>query len=333
MQQSREVLIVGAGVAGLTAASALRKRGRDVLVVEKCARVGGRLAGRRIGAATFDCGAQFLTARDPRFAAAVDRWLREGIVVEWYRSLPDQPAAGNPRWRGHPTMEAIAQEMARTVNVTLGAKIVRLRRLAGGWEAALANGETLGARALVLTPPVPQSLALLTKSGIALTHEHRARLKRVRYDPCLAVLAVLDGPSQVPPPGGIAQPMRGDTAPIAWIADNQAKGISAVPAVTIHASAAFSQEHWDRDRRETGRALIEAAAPWLGSSVTTFEVQAWRYAKPGPVSESGCLQLDASPPLVLAGDALGGPRIEGAALSGWAAADTLCGCSRQRQRG
>ena len=47
--------------------------------------------------------------------------------------------------------------------------------------------------------------------------------------------------------------------PIAWIADNQLKGISAEPAVTIHATHAFSPEHWDRDRQESGRALLAAA--------------------------------------------------------------------------
>ena len=66
-----------------------------------------------------------------------------------------------------------------------------------------------------------------------------------------------------------------------------------------------------------------AAAPWLGSAVTAFEVHGWRYAKPAPVSESGCLLLCAWPPLLLSGDALGGPRVEGAALSGWTAADAL----------
>jgi predicted NAD/FAD-dependent oxidoreductase len=220
-------------------------------------------------------------------------------------------------------MAEIAHAMARDVDLAVNVEVVRLRRTAGLWEAALANGELLRARALVLTPPVPVSLDLLRRSEVALSREHRARLESMRYDRCLAVLALLEGPSQVPPPGGLAQPIRGDAAPIAWIADNQAKGISAVPAVTIHASAAFSLAHWEQDRRESGRALIEAAAPWLGSAVTAFEVHGWRYAKPAPVSESGCLRLCASPPLLLAGDALGGPRVEGAALSGWAAADAL----------
>lgn len=318
MQHKTEVLIVGAGMAGLAAALALRKGGREALLVEKRERVGGRLAGRRIGAATFDCGAQFVTARHPRFEAAVQDWVRSGVAVEWFRRR-------HPRWRGQPTMAAVAEHLARDADLLLGTGVARLARRSDGWEAALESGATVTARAALLTPPVPQSLALLQGGGFEPAPGQRARLERIAYDRCLAVLAALAGPSNVPSPGGLAQPGGPDPAPIAWIADNQAKGVSEAPAVTIHASAAFSLAHWDRDRRESGRALLDAAAPWLGARVTAFEVHAWRYSRPPPVHESTCLVLSRSPPLLLAGDALGGPRVEGAALSGWAAAAYLAG--------
>ena len=58
------------------------------------------------------------------------------------------------------------------------------------------------------------------------------RLAALQYERCLAVMAVLDGPSRVPPPGGLAL----SEGPISWIADNQQKGVSATPAVTLHAT-------------------------------------------------------------------------------------------------
>jgi len=167
--------------------------------------------------------------------------------------------------------------------------------------------------AVVLTPPVPQSLAILKAGAVALQPETRARLEGIEYERCLAVMAVLAGPSRLAP---------GDS-PIAWIADNQLKGISAEPAVTLHATHAFSLEHWERDRQESGRRLLDAANGWLGADVQTFQVHGWLYSKPLQVDEHRCAMVGQGPPLVLAGDAFAGPRVEGAALSGWAAAEAV----------
>ena len=51
---SLDVLIIGAGMAGLTAARALVEAGCRVRVVDKGKAPGGRLASRRMGGATFD---------------------------------------------------------------------------------------------------------------------------------------------------------------------------------------------------------------------------------------------------------------------------------------
>jgi renalase len=314
-QRRTDILIVGAGMAGLIAAAELRQTAHTVLIVEKSRGVGGRLASRRIGGATFDHGAQFMTVRDPRFAAVMDHWLKIGIVAEWPRGSAD----GHPRWRGHPAMTAIAQHLARSTAVILEQRLVALRCHQSHWIAVLEGGETLLASAVVLTPPVPQSLALLDAGEVHLPSATRTRLERIEYERCLAVMAVLDGPAKLPLPGGLAL----DKGPIAWLADNQMKGVSSTPAVTLHATAAFSLEQWDRDRQDSGQELLRAAEPWLGSAVTEFQVHGWRYSKPVQIEPNPCLILSQSPPLLLAGDAFAGPRVEAAAVSGWAAADTL----------
>lgn len=318
IQHRADVLVVGAGMAGLTAASELQQTNLNVLIIDKGRGVGGRLASRRIGPATFDHGAQFMTARDPRFAAAIDGWRRKGAVEEWFRSS-GRGSAGHSRWRGKPAMTAVAKYLARNLNVLLGKRLVLLRHDPAGWVGILENGEMVSAGAVILTPPVPQSLALLDAGRIELSTDTRAHLEGIEYETCLAVMASLDGPAQIPRPGSLA-PTGG---PIAWIADNQMKGVSATPAVTIHATADFSLENWDRDRQESGRVLLQASEPWLGSGVIKFQVHGWRYSKPVRTEESTCLTLSDSPLLVLAGDAFADPRVEGAALSGWAAADVL----------
>jgi len=320
-----DVLIVGAGMAGLTAAVDLQRRGHRVLVVDKGRGPGGRLATRRYGEATFDHGAQFVTAKDPRFAGAMAEWATSGVIAEWYRGA-DGRTGGHPRYRGRPTMNAVAKHLARDVEVLLSRRVVTLRQDADGWLAELEDGPSLRAGVVLLTAPVPQALALLESGAVAIAAESRTSLESITYERCLAVMAVLNEPSGIPAPGFVAP----DAGPIAWLADNQAKGVSTVPAITIHASADYSLEHWDRDRQTSGQELLAAAGRWLAAAAVDFQVHGWRYSKPVAVEKNACLILNRSPALVIAGDAFAGPRVEGAALSGWAAAAALDALVRQR---
>ena len=71
-----DVVVVGAGVAGLSAAAALRTAGRRVALIEAGARIGGRALTTRpalLGGAPFDHGAGWLHAADRNPLAAIAR--------------------------------------------------------------------------------------------------------------------------------------------------------------------------------------------------------------------------------------------------------------------
>jgi predicted NAD/FAD-dependent oxidoreductase len=234
-QHDTDVLVVGAGMPGVIAAVELTRAGACVVVLDKGRSVGGRLASRQIGEATFDHGAQFITARTPWFTGVIDECREVGVVEQWCRGFAER-ADGHARWRGHPAMTAVAKHLARGPEVALESQVATLRRSKAGWTAVSQSGEAFSAGAVVLTPPVPQSLAIIEAGGVTLDAETRARLGGIEYERCLAVMAALSGPSRLAPPGGLA-PVDG---PIAWIADNQLKGISATPSATIHATHSFT---------------------------------------------------------------------------------------------
>lgn len=314
---------MGAGLAGLTAAGSLARRGRRPVVLDKGRGVGGRLATRRIGGATLDHGAQFFTAREPAFRAMLEDWLAAGVAVPWTDHFP---AAGDAddgrretRFCGAAGMTSLAKALAAGLDIRLGAKVRDIRWHDDAWWVEIEDQPPLAARALVLTAPVPQSLALLAAGGVQLSAVVRAALEAVRYAPCLAALAVLDGPGRVPPPGGLR--LAGE--PLAWLADNRQKGVSAEPAVTLHAGPEFSRAHFDGDLAAAGRLMVEAAQTWLGAGVKELQVHRWRYALPEVLHPGRCLATAAPGPLVFAGDAFGGPRMEGAVLSGLAAAGAI----------
>ena len=319
------------------AAQMLQSAGVAVTVLEKAGVVGGRMATRQLllpqgetPLATFDYGAQYFTVRDDRFRGWVNGWLRAGVVVQWSEGFatPDtssydtssKDAAsyrdGHPRYRGRTGMRSIPAHLARKVNVRLK-QTATSARYDGRWLVETEGGEAFTAATLLLTPPVPRSLALLGTA--ALSPEARRTLEQIDYAPCIALLAILDGPSSVPPPGGLWP----SGSVISWMADNEQKGISRRPAVTVHGSPEFSSVHFESADDEVAHLLLAEARPWLGSDVIAHQLQRWRYSLPVHLHDRRYLFTTDPGPVVFAGDAFAGPRVEGAALSGLAAAGAL----------
>ena len=112
--------------------------------------------------------------------------------------------------------------------------------------------------------------------------------------------------------------------PVTWMADNQIKGISSSgPAVTIHAGPEFSRKYWEMDDKTITQNLMYIASDWVKTKFKTVQLKKWRYSQPRVVHEKRTVFYDDPLPVALAGDAFGGPRIEGAVLSGLAAAETI----------
>ncbi|HKA05182.1 MAG TPA: FAD-dependent oxidoreductase, partial [Acidimicrobiales bacterium] len=306
-------VVVGAGLSGLVAAGRLRAAGRDVVVLDKGAEVGGRLATRRLAGGVLDEGAQFFTVRSEAFAALVDPWRRTGLVYEWAHGFQDPPD-GYPRYAVRGGMASLAAALAADLDVRPDTFVFAIRPADGGWEVVIDDGTILAADAVLVSCPVPQSASLLITSGLAIPDE----LRRTDYDRTIALLAVLDRPGAVPEPGGVQQA----DATFSFVADNQRKGVSNVPALTLHAASDVSRSHWDDPPAALEEWLLAAADPWLGGAVVTAcHVKRWRFATPQRIWPEACwASYDGPAPAVMAGDAFAGPKVEGAALSGLAAA-------------
>jgi predicted NAD/FAD-dependent oxidoreductase len=303
------VVVIGAGIAGLSAARVLRAEGLSVRVTDKGRGVGGRMASRRIGDARFDHGAQFFTVRSAPFAALVDAAKRDGAVAEWthgFQATPD----GHARWRGTEGMTSLCKWMAADAGIEpeLGSAITDLR--------------DSPADAFVLTPPVPQSMAILSFSGLLPDPATATRLARIAYKPTIAVLATLDhAPTGMPAHGG--RPFD-DGDDLAFVTDNQAKGISSRPALTVHLSNDRSQEYWSRPDDDVVEFAADRVASLLGDAAfVAAQVQRWRYAGPVEVHPEPTVVWGRAPILALAGEAFAGPKVEGAFLSGIAAAEAV----------
>ncbi|MEZ4667148.1 MAG: FAD-dependent oxidoreductase [Anaerolineae bacterium] len=308
-----DVLIVGAGICGLMAAQVLAKCGLSALILDKGRSVGGRLATRRIGEGLADHGAQFFTVRSPRLQEQVDRWLTNGVVYLWSNGFSDgnrsvEAFDGHPRYAVRGGMNALAKyaasELPKTVTILTNIKVTRLNSTNDGWHAIDENATIYQGKALLLTPPVPQSLSLLGNLVEQMAVDEADLMRKIDYAPCLAGLFVVDGVVKLPEPGALQRP---DEA-VSWVADNQRKGISPRETViTVHANGDLSKTLWDKSDSEGLGRLQKYVEPWLANDAHIREAQLkrWRYAQPTTLHPERFLISTSNPLVAFAGDAFG----------------------------
>jgi predicted NAD/FAD-dependent oxidoreductase len=235
--------------------------------------------------------------------------VHDGVVREWCKGFSQHD--GHPRYIGTAGMSSIAKYLAHNLDVRCNTFVFEvLRNEDTTWCTRIDDGTVFQSDALVVTCPLPQAYSLLITAHVDIPEA----LFQCAYDRTLGLLAVLDGNTAVPAPGGIQNP----TSDVQFVADNFQKGISAVPALTVHFSPAFSEQHWDDNPEVLHQLLLQHARQWCGSAnVIDSQVKKWRFATPRTPWPDRIWQHES---LVIAGDAMSGPKVEGAALSGLAAA-------------
>lgn len=316
----KKVGIIGSGITGLVCAQVLQRAGVSVFVLDKGRGPGGRMCTRNREPGKWDHGAQYFTARDARFQSLVAEWEKEKIAKAWFELNPTKENA-SVRYVGVNGISTIPQYIAKDLKVHQSSKVQHIYDKGTHWILETEQGGIFNCDELVLTAPIPQSVQLLKEASVFESLEGKALLESVEYEKGLSVLAVLDGPSQLPSPGCL----KIEDSIISWICDNGNKGIpSTQTCITFQASPLFAQAHWNSPDSVRGALLLNEARQYLAAKVIDFHCHAWGYA-----FASNPLQMShyrsAKKRLSIAGDGFLKSRVESAALSGIAAAEAILG--------
>jgi len=268
-------VIIGAGIAGVVAARELARNGHDVVVIDKGRSPGGRMATRRDGDARFDHGAQFFTVRDELFQRQVNNWMSRGLVHEWCRGFDSHD--GHPRYVATNGMNTLVKDLAQDVDVRCSVTATSVEPTSSGWVIHATEVDDISCDAVIVTSPIPQSNALLAQSGV----EIPAAISQCSYDPTVALLVSTSAsPSTLGEHGGLQDP---DDV-FSFIGDNTRKGVSPIPAVTFHANAQWSSQHFEQSDEWLHDQLLASSTRLLSDvTVTSSQVKKWRYATPKDV--------------------------------------------------
>ncbi|WP_304616032.1 NAD(P)/FAD-dependent oxidoreductase [Paracoccus sp. (in: a-proteobacteria)] len=301
-----DVIVVGAGITGISCARLLAQAGRRVLVLDKGRRIGGRMATRRLpDRMILDHGAQYLRPRTPGFAA---------LLAEAGSHAAPWPLDDGVVHVGQPGMSGLVRHLAEGLEVRQSAQVTALAPLDDGWRVMLGD-QAVDARHLVLTIPPAQARALLGAD-----HALADALSRVAMLPSITLMAVLDRAAARP-----FVTRKGEGA-LAWIAQDSAKPGRPQDGPTgwvVQSDPAFSAVHIDLPFDALAAMLAPMLLKAIGAQpehLLQAVAHRWLYAQVDVPLGQPFLRQGA---LWVGGDWCLGPRAEDGFHSGQAIAQDL----------
>jgi renalase len=263
--------IIGAGLAGATAARLLTRAGARVTILEKSGGTGGRLSTRRTEFGPFDHGAQFITARGDAFADTIYRLTAEGGAHEWRPSGKDREDS----WHvGLPGMSGFVKPLLGGQDVRLRCRVKAIEPGSGCIDVRVDNGDVARFDRVVVTAPAPQSYALLGGLDIGFT-----KIADAVMAPCWAGMLSYPGRLEA-----IPDILRGsDEAALGWVARDSSKhGRESVENIVVHAGAAWSARHLEDEAEAVVEMMAGALAEIAGDAALARAFGAahrWRHAR------------------------------------------------------
>lgn len=196
---TRQIAVVGAGVAGSGVAYALEDASASVTVFERTDRIGGRAATHSAHSYPYDPGANYITSDDPTVTNLITETLNtEGLIditePVWTFTEDGTIAPGEDndahKWSYENGIAELPQRLFAESDATVvrNTPVRELDRDDGEWT--LAGTEPLGTyESVVLTPPAPQTAALLSTVDQEAGQELHTTVEEINYRSIYTVVA------------------------------------------------------------------------------------------------------------------------------------------------
>jgi renalase len=299
MNKHNDIIIIGAGIAGLLLAQKLKGQGIETLILEKSRGVGGRIATRRIEDLGFDHGASYV----PTYSECLDV-VEKAQLTHKMKFTP----AGVFFDGG---MNQLPKSLAANLTIIREQRVLKISRSDDLWTLQTESQDTFTAKKIILTAPLPQAFELLKANGLSSTYDRE--ISFVEYRKCLMGLFAVDRPL-----------------------DNLFEHLTSSPSflfmkerslhprgLVVHASDYFAENHYDLPDEELLPIIKTYAQDYLGTAfqTTASELKRWRFGLPKRVLPYPFLEYAES--LFLIGDAFQNPGIQGSVLSAIALSRSL----------
>ena len=294
--ENYDVIVVGGGVCGLTAAQQLRLSGKSILIIDKAKRLGGRVASGKIGSQLLDVGVPCTSTslgdlqQLPQATGALAGNVGSGaadLCNLWSKEFTWRQGFVT-NFKQHGSGMAVVTEF---------------------------SGASFVGSSIILTCPPEQSAHLLNLSGLAPPPEFEV----ISHTKELLLLVETQMPED-----HIAE-----ASEFLTLHQQANSDLAELTALALRASTSWSEHVWDRDAQNTRALLLQEFARMFPSArVKHSDTKRWRYANTSSTVAAPFVSVDGPSAIYCAGDGFGDSSHSGlhrAVASGLAVANHLAG--------
>ena len=311
---SKKILVIGSGIAGISASLKLKSYGLKTTIIDKGNFIGGRISTHfeksQISSLSFFHGAQFFTARTNNFQKIVKQGISKNHIQKYMDFLPI-------RYRGFPTMRNFLTSISSELDIRQRETIINIypnNQNKIDIVCDISNKkETYDA--VISTLPGPQSLELMENFPLLMN-----TLSSSTYDSCIALMFAFD---RQPRDVSTFFDFPHNKEIFSWIASSNNN-----QCWTAHTNPYYSNKNFSRDSKILKNELLDKLKNifilpnnLISYKIIYSKIHFWRYAKVRNVSKG--IQIDPLYPIAVAGDFMEGPRVESAFISGEKAAELI----------
>ena len=325
MAKREEILIIGSGLAGMSAGRFLNASGYQVTILDKGFRCGGRYATRRVDDFSFDHGTPYF--KPSQIPGDLKNILSEPYLKTWPDDLSENVEASVV---SIPAMRSFPEALGRGLDIRQGVQVEKLSFRddvffaetvdTSSKDMPTSDGFSGPFDAVLLTAPGPQTADLI-EGLLPIGSDLLQAARKVTYTPQFSVLVgydfMRDAPSIIHNP----------TSKIAKIV-NQAKKPDRPEksAFVVFCSPEWSLENLDKSKDEVAEIILKDLENILSEHGVAVDdwgkpaylaAHSWRYCRlENPAGLSPEAQIDSTSTLAVAGDWIMLPDTHGALSSG-----------------
>ena len=313
---TQKIAVIGAGMAGLTAAKILSQKGFSVDVFDKGRGVGGRMSSRRTKWGYLDHGCQYFTLKDPLFKEFLQEYdslitVWKGRFFTWLEGNFQRITEEKYRYLPTVRMNNLCRQMASEANIALQTPIVSLTRENEQWILIDDQSSCYGGYDWVIVTAPPRQTYDLIKNHSQIAEEVAA----FEMYPCYSLMLVMAEERDFGFEGiQLQHPILG------WIGVNSSKPERETQlSLVIQSNFDWALMNLEGDRTliaEIMKKETKEVLSWDLEGILYESLHLWRYALPKSANLQG-YYLDGEKKLAICGDWCLSGKVESAFLSAY----------------